>query len=237
MQDDQNRLTAINVGLHLAAWKSALGSAEEDRSEEAAPMGLAGLSSWMWHECTLSTKTGNQGALTELAPETPGECAYTPVLATCKDAGSIHPSTSKNTAPTRRMQYLMTLGAKAVPLNPVLKTAANKVKGCISEVYVHCTAQRNSEGELLLFYVGDSNAVLTSGLLQLLLRGLHGSRPSEVLALPLDILKRAKLQQFVAISRMNGFVNILRKMKEQAAAAAEEAAASASASPAHPAAV
>ncbi|CDJ45491.1 hypothetical protein ETH_00010085, partial [Eimeria tenella] len=72
-------------------------------------------------------------------------------------------------------------------------------------------------------------AALTAGLLQLLLQGLRGSRPSEVLALPLDILKRANLQQFVAISRMNGFVNILRKMKQQAAAAAAAAAAGAAA--------
>ncbi|KAL8274210.1 hypothetical protein Esti_001895 [Eimeria stiedai] len=122
--------------------------------------------------------------------------------------------------PRLRMQHLMALGAKAQPLDPRLRTPQNKVQGCISEVYVHCTSQRNNNNEVQLFYEGESNAVLTAGLLQLLLQGLRGSKPEEVLSVPLDLLKRAKLQQYIAISRMNGFASILRKMKEQAATAA-----------------
>ncbi|PFH31292.1 hypothetical protein BESB_027270 [Besnoitia besnoiti] len=122
-----------------------------------------------------------------------------------------------------RMERLLSLGNGLQQLPLQFRTRDTLVLGCQSLVHVHAEARPDEAGVLRMHYTGSADALTTKGLLQLLVRGLSGSTPDEVIAVPLNIMAFAGLTHFITPSRMNGFTNILKKMKEQAAAAVEAA--------------
>ena len=71
------------------------------------------------------------------------------------------------------------------PLDPSLAIPENKVPGCLSTVYVHCTPETKVDEEtgkktVVLNYVGDSDGLLTKGLVALLIRGLSGCTAEQI---------------------------------------------------------
>ncbi|KFG99420.1 Fe-S metabolism associated domain-containing protein [Toxoplasma gondii VAND] len=119
-----------------------------------------------------------------------------------------------------RMERLLSLGNSLKQLSPNLRTRENLVLGCQSVVHVHSDARRDDAGTLRMYYSGHAEALTTKGLLQLLVGGLSGATPEEIERVPLNTMALAGLSHFITPSRMNGFTNILMKMKAQAAAAA-----------------
>ena len=118
----------------------------------------------------------------------------------------------KSTAdPKRRYEYVLWLAKKLQPLPEEFRTDAFKVKGCVSQVYV--------VGQLVdgkLHWQGDSDAAITKGLLALLIEGLEGLSPEQVVALDPAFIAATGLQASLTPSRANGFLNILRLMQAQA---------------------
>ena len=113
--------------------------------------------------------------------------------------------------PKKRYAYVLWL-AKSLPQMPEeLKTDDLKVKGCISKVHVI--------GELVegkLQWRGDSDALITKGLLAMLIKGLSNLTPKEVLAVDPKFIEDTGLRGSLTASRANGFLNILLSMKTQA---------------------
>jgi cysteine desulfuration protein SufE len=118
---------------------------------------------------------------------------------------------SSTTDPKRRYEYVLWLGKKLQPFPEGLRQDAYKVKGCVSQVYV--------VGDLhdgYLHWQGDSDAAITKGLLALLIQGMEGLTPEQVLALDPAILAATGLQASLTPSRANGFLSIFRTMQAQA---------------------
>jgi cysteine desulfuration protein SufE len=69
-----------------------------------------------------------------------------------------------------------------------------------------------------LHWQGDSDAQITKGLLALLIEGLEGLSPNQVVAIDPAFIAATGLQASLTPSRANGFLNILRAMQAQAAA-------------------
>ena len=113
--------------------------------------------------------------------------------------------------PKRRYEYVLWLGKKLQPFPDVLRQELFKVKGCASQVYVVGELQ---EGRL--HWQGDSDAAITRGLLALLIQGMEGLTPEQVVALDPAILAATGLQASLTPSRANGFLNIFRLMQAQA---------------------
>ena len=86
-----------------------------------------------------------------------------------------------------------------------------KVKGCVSQVFV-----RGSLDGDVMRWQGDSDALITKGLLALLIQGLSGLTPAQVQAVDPAFIAATGLQTSLTPSRANGFLNILRAMQEQA---------------------
>jgi len=115
--------------------------------------------------------------------------------------------------PKRRYEYVLWLAKRLQPLPEDLRREDCKVRGCVSQVYV--------VGELVdgkLHWQGDSDAQITKGLLALLIEGLEGLSPAQVVAVDPAFMAATGLQASLTPSRANGFLNILRAMQGQAAA-------------------
>ena len=118
---------------------------------------------------------------------------------------------NKCSEPRKRYEYLLFLAKKLPLLNAESLDNAIKVKGCISSVYV---LGELKEGRI--FWKGFSDALITKGMLALLIIGLDNLTPSEILAIDPSFIPATGLNNSLTPSRVNGFMNIFLNMKAQA---------------------
>lgn len=125
-----------------------------------------------------------------------------------------------------RYGYLIDLGRQLPPMADADHTEANKVRGCMSQVWL-C-------GEVLpgppktLQLIGDSDAHIVKGLIAVLIGLCSGRSPADILALDIQgIFKRLGLENHITVNRRNGFFAMVERIR--ALAAAEVAAESGSA--------
>jgi cysteine desulfuration protein SufE len=114
--------------------------------------------------------------------------------------------------PKRRYEQLLWFAKKLEPFPEAQKTPGNKVQGCVSQVYVIAELE---DGRVI--YQADSDAQITKGLVALLVKGLNGLTPQEIVNLSPDFIKDTQLDVSLTPSRANGFYNIFKKMQTLAA--------------------
>ncbi|MBD2345130.1 SufE family protein [Anabaena subtropica] len=115
------------------------------------------------------------------------------------------------TEPKRRYEQLIWYAQKLPEFPETDKVPENKVPGCVSQVYV--TANLN-DGKVA--YQGDSDSQLTKGLVALLIEGLNGLTPTEIVTLTPDFIQATGLNVSLTPSRANGFYNIFKTMQKKA---------------------
>ena len=113
--------------------------------------------------------------------------------------------------PKRRYEYVLWLAKKLEPMPAERQTDAIKVKGCVSQVFVQGMLDQG-----VMRWQGDSDALITKGLLALLIQGLDGLTPEQVQSIDPAFIAATGLQASLTPSRANGFLNILRTMQQQA---------------------
>lgn len=117
---------------------------------------------------------------------------------------------ARSTEPKRKYELLITLAQRLKPFPEAEKSPENKVAGCASQVFVVANLE---EGKVQ--FEGDSDSQLVKGLVALLVEGLSGLTPQEVVDLSPDFIKATGLDVSLTPSRANGFYNILAKMKQK----------------------
>ncbi|MEM9925722.1 MAG: SufE family protein [Cyanobacteria bacterium P01_D01_bin.50] len=113
--------------------------------------------------------------------------------------------------PKRRYEQLIWYGQKLSEFPVSDKTPENKVPGCVSQVFVTATL----DDEKVTFQ-GDSDSQLTKGLVALLIEGLNGLTPTEIVQLTPDFIQETGLNVSLTPSRANGFYNIFKTMQKKA---------------------
>ena len=113
--------------------------------------------------------------------------------------------------PRARYQQLLFYASKLQPLAAEHHTTENKVVGCVSQVWV--LPSIDSEGRVR--FQADSDSALTKGLAALLVEGLSGAYPSEILRISPDFVQLLGLKQSLTPSRSNGFLNMLKLMQKK----------------------
>lgn len=119
-----------------------------------------------------------------------------------------------------RYAYLVELGEALPALDDSLRTEANKVQGCISQVWVCPTQDANDPAKLQ--YVGDCDTAIIKGVLALLIELMSGHTPAEVEAIDIDgLFDELKLAENLSPNRHFGIYAIVELMKAQARKVAE----------------
>lgn len=115
--------------------------------------------------------------------------------------------------PKKRYELLIWF-AKRLPAFPESdRLPINKVQGCTSQVYVTARLEDHK-----VYFAGDSDSQLVKGLVALLVEGLSGLPPEEVVALTPDFIQATELNVSLTPSRSNGFYNIFKMMQLKALA-------------------
>jgi sulfur transfer protein SufE/stress-induced morphogen len=123
-----------------------------------------------------------------------------------------------------RYKQLLYMASQLPPLERPEETMipANKVPGCLSTVYIDGTCTYDDDNredgrkDFVVHFVGDSDGLLTKGLVALLVRGLSGCTASEIERVDPSFIAEAKISQSLTPGRNNGFLNMLAAMKRKA---------------------
>ncbi|HET6320920.1 MAG TPA: SufE family protein [Hyphomicrobium sp.] len=125
-----------------------------------------------------------------------------------------------------RYRYLIELGRELPPLPDDLRTDANKVRGCASQVWL-ATEIRSEGGNPVLHFLADSDAHIVRGLIAVL-SAIYNDRPvDEVLTIEADpIFEKLGLKEHLTPQRSNGLASMVARVRADATASTREAAAS-----------
>jgi cysteine desulfuration protein SufE len=115
-----------------------------------------------------------------------------------------------------RYRYLIELGRELPPFPEAARTAANKVEGCASQVWLDTRVEPTSAGPALSF-VGDSDAHLVKGLIAVLLALYSGRTAAEIRATDaLAALDRLGLREHLTPQRSNGLRSMVGRIRLEA---------------------
>ncbi len=108
-----------------------------------------------------------------------------------------------------KYQYLIELANDMQPYPDSAKTEDKKIKGCQSRVWLDF---KYVDGKL--YFNADSDGVITKGLIALFVRIYSERTPQEILSSDFSILKKIGLEDKFTLSRANGLVSMIAKIKE-----------------------
>lgn len=117
-----------------------------------------------------------------------------------------------------RYRYVIELGRALPALRPEERSPANKVEGCVSQVWLVA----EGEGGEALHFRADSDAHIVRGLLAILLKLYDGRTPEEILAVDArGLLGGLDLEGHLSPSRTNGLFAMVQRIRALAAAASQ----------------
>lgn len=111
----------------------------------------------------------------------------------------------------QRYEYMIELGKSLPLIAEQYKTDNYLIKGCQSQVWLHADYQ---EGKV--YFTADSDAIITKGIVALLVRVYSGYTPEEILAAKTDFIDQIGLKEHLSPTRANGLVSMLEQMKRYA---------------------
>jgi cysteine desulfuration protein SufE len=124
-----------------------------------------------------------------------------------------------------RYRYVIELGRSLDPLPDALRTDANKVQGCASQVWLATASKPDGEAGPILSFVGDSDAHIVRGLIAILFALYSGRAARDILASDaIALFDRLGLREHLTPQRSNGFRSMVERIKSDARAALATAA-------------
>lgn len=107
-----------------------------------------------------------------------------------------------------KYEYIIQLGKELPLIAEEFKTPDNLIKGCQSRVWLHTELK---DGKL--FFTGDSDAVITKGLVSLMIYVLSGHTPKDIAAADIYFIDAIGLSSHLSPTRSNGLLSMLKQMK------------------------
>jgi cysteine desulfuration protein SufE len=99
--------------------------------------------------------------------------------------------------------------ARSLPvIEEKYKTDDRLIKGCQSKVWLHSELKNGK-----VFFTADSDAIITKGLVAMMVRVLSGHTPDEIISAKMDFVEKIGLKEHLSPTRANGLVNMIKQMK------------------------
>ena len=116
-----------------------------------------------------------------------------------------------------RYRYVIELGRTLEPMPEAEHSAANKVQGCASQVWLSKSVARNGNGEALLKYLGDSDAHIVRGLIAILLTLYSNRTPQQILDTDaIAMFNEFGFREHLTQQRSNGLRSMVERIRSDA---------------------
>jgi cysteine desulfuration protein SufE len=112
-----------------------------------------------------------------------------------------------------KYEHIIEMGKSLPMIDEKYKTDDRLIKGCQSKVWLHSELKENK-----IFFTADSDAIITKGLVAMVVRVLSGHAPDEIVNAKMDFINQIGLTQHLSPTRANGLVNMIKQMKLDALA-------------------
>ena len=113
----------------------------------------------------------------------------------------------------QRYEYMIELGKSLPQIASEFKSDDYIIKGCQSKVWVHADLQGTK-----LIFTADSDAIITKGIIAILIRAYSNQHPDEILNANTDFIDKIGLKEHLSPTRANGLVSMIKQMKMYALA-------------------
>lgn len=113
----------------------------------------------------------------------------------------------------QKYEHLIELGKSLPLIDAKHKTEDKLIKGCQAQVWLHSELK---EGKVI--FTADSDAIITKGMVALMIRVLSNHTPDEIVNAKLDFVEKIGLTQHLSPTRSNGLVSMIKQMKLDAIA-------------------
>lgn len=107
-----------------------------------------------------------------------------------------------------KYNYLIEMGKDLPLIDAKFKTKSNLITGCQSNVWLHAEYKNG-----LVFFSADSDAVITKGIVNLLIRVLSGQTTDTIINAELGFVNMIGLKEHLSPTRSNGLVSMIKQMK------------------------
>ena len=113
----------------------------------------------------------------------------------------------------QRYEYMIELGKSLPIIDPEYKTENNIIKGCQSKVWLHADLEENK-----LVFTADSDAIITKGIIAILIRVFSHQHPDAILDADTSFIDKIGLKEHLSPTRANGLVSMIKQLKMYAIA-------------------
>ncbi len=113
----------------------------------------------------------------------------------------------------QKYEHLIELGKSLPLIDPSHKMDDKLIKGCQAQVWLHSELK---DGKVI--YTADSDAIITKGMVALMIRVLSNHTPDEIINSKLDFVEKIGLTKHLSPTRSNGLVSMIKQMKLDAVA-------------------
>jgi cysteine desulfuration protein SufE len=107
-----------------------------------------------------------------------------------------------------KYNYLIELSKSLPGIDEKHKTPEYLIEGCQSKVWLKADM---NDGKI--FFSADSDAIITKGIIALLVRVLSGRKPDEIINADMYFIERIGLKENLSPTRSNGLVSMIKQMK------------------------
>ena len=107
-----------------------------------------------------------------------------------------------------RYEYMIDLGRSLPLIDEAYKTDEYIIKGCQSKVWVY--AELNEDK---LVFTADSDAIITKGIIAILIRAFSNQHPSDIMNAETGFIDEIGLKEHLSPTRANGLVSMIKQIK------------------------
>ncbi|MGL4584681.1 MAG: SufE family protein [Flavobacterium sp.] len=113
----------------------------------------------------------------------------------------------------QRYEYIIELGKSLPLIDPQYQVEQNLIKGCQSQVWLYAELKEDK-----IFFTANSDAILTKGIIAILIRVFSGQKAEDILNADMAFIDEIGLKEHLSPTRANGLVSMIKQIKMYALA-------------------